>query len=162
MNTIVKLARTVRFDESDDNVFHRPAAPGEWAVSGGFEFSNWTEADLTGKARQAFANGWLGLDSFGRASLVAVAHVEPAEVDVLVRCLAEHFVDVYGAPSIEAALPAARAEIDHMQDLCEDPSPNAILVVSRELTESGIREQYRAIKASDAELDQVAVHATLE
>ena len=53
----MNLARAIHFDESDLNVFHAPARTGEWCISGGFEFSNWTEADLTGKARQAFANG---------------------------------------------------------------------------------------------------------
>ena len=48
------LARAIHFDESDRNVFHTPARTGEWCVSGGFEFSNWSEGDLTGKARQAF------------------------------------------------------------------------------------------------------------
>ena len=45
------LARAIHFDESDRNVFHVPARTGEWCVSGGFEFSNWTDGDLTGKAR---------------------------------------------------------------------------------------------------------------
>jgi hypothetical protein len=54
----MKLARTLRLDVSDDNVFENPAPSGEWAISGGFEFSNWTEAELKGKARQAFSNGW--------------------------------------------------------------------------------------------------------
>ena len=38
----MKLARTLRLDVSDDNVFDLPAPSGEWAISGGFEFSNWT------------------------------------------------------------------------------------------------------------------------
>ncbi|MEL7261619.1 MAG: DUF6505 family protein, partial [Pseudomonadota bacterium] len=51
----MKLARAIHFDESDMNVFASPARTGEWCISGGFEFSNWGEGDLTGKARQAFA-----------------------------------------------------------------------------------------------------------
>ena len=58
----MQLARAIHFDESDLNVFHCPARTGEWCLSGGFEFSNWSEGDLTGKARQAFANGWLDRD----------------------------------------------------------------------------------------------------
>ena len=54
----MKLARAIHFDESDQRVFHSPARTGEWCISGGFEFSNWGEADLVGKARQAFSNGW--------------------------------------------------------------------------------------------------------
>ena len=90
------FARAIHFDESDMNVFHSPARTGEWCLSGGFEFSNWTDADLTGKARQAFTNGWLGLETFGRVTFLAVTQIEPAEVDDLVTRLAQHFVDLYG------------------------------------------------------------------
>ncbi len=158
----MNLARTIRFDESDDNVFHRAARPGEWAISGGFEFSNWTDDDLAGKSRQAFTNGWLGLDSFGRASLVSVTRIETAEFEALVKRLAEHFVEIYGAPSVEAALPVSREELNHMQDLCDDQSSNDVLVVYRELTESGVREQFRSIRATEADLMQVAVHGSIE
>ena len=156
------LARTIHFDESDRNIFSRPADSGEWAITGGFEFSNWTEGDLTGKARQAFANGWLSVESFGRATFVAVARIEPDELDRLADRLAEHFVVLYGAPSTEAALEAARAEIAFMQELCEDQAPNTLLVVTRELTEAGVKEQFRAIEPAEAEIDLVAVHGTLE
>ena len=64
------LARAIHFDESDMNVYHSPARTGEWCISGGFEFSNWSEGDLTGKARQAFANGWFGLETSGRVTFV--------------------------------------------------------------------------------------------
>ena len=157
---MLKLARTIRFDESDGNVFSRPAEPGEWAIPGGFEFSNWTEDELAGKARQAFANGWLGLSSFGRSTFVAVARVEPAELDALRGALAEHFVTVWGAPSRHAAREAAQGEIAFMQELCEDHGPNTLLVVARELTEAGVRESFRAIVPSEADIDLVAMHAT--
>ena len=75
----MRLARTLRFDQSDENVFERAAQPDEWAGSGAFEFSNWSEDDLSGKRRQAFANGWLGLESFGRATFVATAKIEEQE-----------------------------------------------------------------------------------
>ena len=75
----MQLARAIHFDESDLNVFHCPARTGEWCLSGGFEFSNWSEGDLTGKARQAFANGWLGLETFGRVTFVAVTQIEETE-----------------------------------------------------------------------------------
>ena len=52
----MKLARAIHFDESDTRVFHSPARTGEWCISGGFEFSNWSDADLAGKAKQAFSN----------------------------------------------------------------------------------------------------------
>lgn len=158
----MKLARTIRFDESDGNVFPRAAEAGEWAVTGGFEFSNFSESDLTGKTRQAFANGWLGLDSFGRATFVAVAQIEPAERDALESALAAHFVSHYGAPDIEAARPVARDEITFMAELCEDHAPNTLLAVSRSLTDAGVSEAFKAIDPPDAELDLVAIHGSLD
>ena len=158
--TTLKLARAIQLDESDSLVFHRPAASGEWAISGGFEFSDWGEADLVGKARQAFANGWLGLDTFGRATFVAVARIEAAEYDALAQRLADHFHRIYGAPSPEAALPVAREELSQMADLCAELDENTLIAVSRELTESGVREAFRIIDTQDARLDQIAIHAT--
>lgn len=153
-----KLARTIHFDESDQQVFSRPAETGEWAVSGGFEFSNWTDADLTGKARQAFSNGWMGGDSFGRATFVAVSQIEEAELEELRQSLAKHMLEIYGAPSPEVAYVAATHEVDFMIELCEDQDPNTLLAINRELTDAGVREQYRAIKPQDADISQVAVH----
>lgn len=154
----MKLARTIRFDESDLNVFERPAETDEWAVAGAFEFSNWSDEDLNGKRRQAFANGWLGLESFGRSTFVAVARIEPAERDVLVEMLAAHFVEHWGAPDLEAARPVAAEEIGFMLELCEDHEPNTLLVVERELTSSGVKESFRAITPQAAELEAFAVH----
>ncbi|MDU9004612.1 DUF6505 family protein [Sedimentitalea todarodis] len=158
----MKLARAIHFDESDRNVFHNPARTGEWCISGGFEFSNWTEADLIGKARQAFANGWLGLETFGRVTFVAVTQVEPNEVAALTAALAQHFVDLYGAPSIAEASGVAQNEIAHMADLCEDHDANTLITVARELTEAGVREAYRTIEAQAAGIDQFAIHGSLD
>lgn len=158
----MKLGRAIHFDESDLNVFHSPARTGEWCISGGFEFSNWGEADLIGKARQAFANGWLGLETFGRVTFVAVTQVEEAEVEVLVQALAQHFVDLYGAPSAQAATGVAREEILHMVDLCDDHDPNTLITVARELTEAGVKEAYRTIQAQSAAIDQFAIHGSLD
>ncbi|KNX40125.1 hypothetical protein ROTO_33470 [Roseovarius tolerans] len=158
----MKLARAIHFDESDQRVYHSPARTGEWCISGGFEFSNWSDADLTGKSRQAFANGWLGLETFGRVTFVAVTQIEEAEVETLTRALAQHFVDIYGAPSIDAALPVARDEITQMIELCEDHAPNTLLTVLRELTEAGVRETYSMIEAREAGLEQFAIHGALD
>ncbi|WP_417207986.1 DUF6505 family protein [Antarctobacter sp.] len=158
----MKLARAIHFDESDMNVFASPARTGEWCVSGGFEFSNWTEGDLSGKARQAFANGWFGLETGGRVTFVAVTAVEPAEVETLTTLLAQHFVTYYGAPSVAAARPVAADEIAHMADLCEDHDANTLLTVARELTPSGVREAFRMIEAQAAGLDQFAIHGSLD
>ena len=158
----MNLARAIHFDESDMRVFHSPARTGEWCISGGFEFSNWSEADLAGKARQAFANGWLGVETFGRVTFVAVTLIQQRELDALAHGLARHFVDIYGAPSVDAALGVAREEMAQMADLCEDHPPNTLLTVSRELTEAGIREGFRVIEAQDAGLEQFAIHGDPE
>ncbi len=158
----MNLARAIHFDESDTQVFHSPARTGEWAISGGFEFSNWGEGDLTGKARQAFSNGWLGLETFGRVTFVAVTKIEPAEYEALLTLLSQHFVSIYGAPSLEAARPVAVDELAHMTELCDDHEPNILLTVARELTETGVAEAYRMIDPPEASLDILAVHGDLE
>lgn len=158
----MKLARAIHFDESDTHVFANPARTSEWCVSGGFEFSNWTEADLTGKARQAFANGWFGLETAGRVTFVAVTQIEQAELETLTTLLAQHFVTYYGAPSVDAALPVAQEELTQMIDLCDDHAPNTLLTVARELTDAGVRESFRVIQPQDAGLDQFAVHGSLD
>ena len=140
----MKLARTLRLDISDENVYETPAPSGEWAISGGFEFSNWTEADLKGKARQAFANGWYSIESAGRASFVGVCNITQAELEQLQQTLAQTFVEVYGAPDIDAAYPVACEEIDQMRNMCEDFEENTLLMVSRTLTELGVEETYRS------------------
>ncbi len=156
----MKLARTIRFDESDGNIFTRAAEPHEWAISGAFEFSNWTADDLVAKKRQAFVNGWLGLESFGRSTFVAVAAIEPAEYEDLIQRLAAHFMIAYGAPDLAAARPAAEEELLFMRGLCEDHDANDLLIVERELVDAGVKESFRRIATSEASLDLVAMHVT--
>ncbi|MDW3181994.1 DUF6505 family protein [Roseobacter sp.] len=158
----MKLARAIHFDDSDTRVFHSPARTGEWCISGGFEFSNWSEADLTGKAKQAFTNGWMGVETFGRASFVAVTQIEENERDAIATALAQHFVDIYGAPSVEAAMGVAMEEISQMVALCEDQAFNTLLTVTRELTEAGVKESYRMIEPQDAGIEQFAIHGSLD
>ena len=158
----MKLARAIHFDESDMNVFASPARTGEWCISGGFEFSDWGEGDLTGKARQAFANGWLGLETGGRVTFVAVTQLEKPELETLTALLAQHFVTYYGAPSIDAATPVAAEELSQMIELCEDHDPNTKQNVARELPEAGVRETYRTLQPQDAGLDQFAIHGDIE
>ncbi|UWR16024.1 DUF6505 family protein [Sulfitobacter sp. M368] len=158
----MQLARAIHFDESDTRVYANAARTGEWCISGGFEFSDWSEADLSGKARQAFANGWFGLETSGRVTFVAVTQVEAAEVDTLTDLLAQHFVTYYGAPDVAAARPVAAEEIRQMLDLCDGHDANTLLTVARELTPSGVREAYRVIEPQGAGLEQFAVHGDLE
>ena len=158
----MQLARAIHFDESDLNVFHSPARTGEWCLSGGFEFSNWSESDLNGKARQAFSNGWLGLETFGRVTFVAVTQIESAEYYDLVEALAQHFVTLYGAPDLDTARPVAREELAQMTTLCADHAANTLLTVSRDLSDTGVSEVYRTIEAQAAGIDQFAIHGSLD
>ncbi|MBM1633571.1 hypothetical protein JQV27_14825 [Sulfitobacter mediterraneus] len=158
----MQLARAIHFDESDTRVYANAARTGEWCISGGFEFSDWSEADLSGKARQAFANGWFGLETSGRVTFVAVTQVEAAEIETLTDLLAQHFVTYYGAPDAAAAHPVAAEEIRQMLDLCDGHDANTLLTVARELTPSGVREAYRVIEPQGAGLEQFAVHGDLE
>ncbi len=156
------LARAIHFDESDMNVFSNPARTSEWCVSGGFEFSNWSQGDLVGKQRQAFANGWMGLETGGRVTFVAVTQIEPHELTQLVELLAQHFLTYYGAPDLASARPVAEEELSQMMELCEEHAANTLLTVARELTIAGVKESYRVIEAQSAGLEQFAIHAAPE
>ena len=156
----MNLARAIHFDDSDTRVFHSPARTGEWCISGGFEFSNWSQGDLVGKARQAFTNGWMGVETFGRTSFVAVTPITTAELEALADALADHFVAIYGAPDRATARPTALEELHQMADLCAEHDTNTLLTVTRELTDSGVRESFRAIPPQDAGLEQFAIHVT--
>ena len=76
--------------------------------------------------------------------------IETEEFAALAELLARHFVDVYGARSVEEARPVAEEELGQMAELCADHAPNTVLTVIRELTPSGVREQFRFIEGNDA------------
>ena len=63
---------------------------------------------------------------------------------------------------LEAAQSVALEEFNQMADLCEDHAPNTLLTVARELTASGVKETYRVIEPQDADLNQFAVHGSLD
>src|SRR3546814_9583478 len=75
----MRLPRTLRLDQSDLRVFEHACEPGEWAIPGGFVFATADPATLEGKAQLAFRSGWLGLASFGHATLVEVAEIAEPE-----------------------------------------------------------------------------------
>ena len=154
----MKLARVIRLDDSDLEVFEAAAEPGEWAIPGTFAFSNWTEGDLTGRAKQAFAHGWLGLTSFARASVVAITTITEAERDELTELLAFHFTEAWGAPDMDAARPVATEEIAQMIALCEDHPDNTLIVVERSLSDAGVNDKFRLIPPQGASLEAFAVH----
>jgi hypothetical protein len=142
----VRFLRTIRFDETDGRVFERAAAPGEWAVPGGFEFNQRRADDLSGKLRQAFANGFLGLSSFGRSTFATVGEVTAEGRADIETMLARHFIDVYGAPDEHQARAAARDEMAFVDDLCASAALNTVLTLRRRFADNGeLREEFRVI-----------------
>jgi Family of unknown function (DUF6505) len=157
---MMRLPRTIRFDASDEQVFERAAAADEWAVSGGFAFAEADPASLCGKRGQAFRSGFLGTASFGWSTLVAVATISEAEYQGVIEALARHLVACYGAPSLAAAAPAARAEVEFAASLCRHKL-NTLIAVERELGPDGIVERFRTI-APRARPDHARIWAIVE
>ena len=150
--TTIRLLRTFRFDATDERVFEAAAAPGEWAVPGGFAFAGADLAALAGKRRQAFRSGFLGLASFGWSTFTVVAEADLALREELARALAAHLVDRHGAPDLAAALPAAREEVAFAESVAER-QPGTVLLVEREPTAEGdVRERFRAVARPDGSL----------
>ncbi len=145
----MKCPRVIRLDSSDRQVFAQAAEPGEWAVTGSFAFLDQDPARLEPKERLAFASGWFGTASGGRATLVEVAEITEAQFFQVVERLARHFVEHYGAPSLADALPTARAEADDAVALA-DHKLHSLLALERELGDQGLVERIRVIRPERA------------
>jgi hypothetical protein len=152
---MIKFLRTIRFDDSDDRVFDVGAAAGEWAVSGAFAFAHLAEPDIKGKVKQAFANGFLGLTSFGRATFATVGEATDDDRENIEGDLARHFIDAYGAPDLSTALPTARDEVAFIEELCRDLPLNTVFTVRRVLVDGAVKEEFRRIEPPRGE----AAHA---
>jgi uncharacterized protein DUF6505 len=137
---------TIRLDASDSHVFAVAAEPGEWAVTGGFVFADREPAALSGKERQAFAQGFLGTASFGWSSLVSVAEIGFADYEGVIEALAQHLLAGYGAPDIAAARAAAREEAEFAASLCTHRI-NTLIAVERSFGPQGIVERFRTVAA---------------
>ncbi|MGC6453692.1 MAG: DUF6505 family protein [Candidatus Puniceispirillaceae bacterium] len=150
----MKLARTIRFDPSDLNVFPAAAEEGEWALVGTFCFADVTPDALTGKLRQAFSNGFLGTASFGFSTLVSVVSAKEDDVERLTEEVAASFVQRLGAPDIEVARAAAIEEIGFMAELCAQHKTGTLLTIRRELGDDGITESFRSLSKPDSCAEQ--------
>jgi len=142
----MRFPRTIRLDASDERVFPVAAAPGEWAVSGGFVFADHDPQRLAGKERQAFASGFLGTQSFGWSSLVSVAEIEFVAYEEVIEALARHLLAAFGAPDIAAARLAAREEAEFAASLCQHRI-NTLIAVERSFGPQGIVERFRTLEA---------------
>jgi hypothetical protein len=139
------LPRTLRLDASDAVVFTSAAEAGEWAVPGGFAF--WDEAPeaMSGKRRQEFRSGFLGLGSFGWSTLVEVAPCDAAAREAALATLAAHLRAAYGAPDEAAARAAAEEEIAFAEQLCAGHEAGTVLALARSLEGGEQRERFRTL-----------------
>ncbi|MCX7373646.1 MAG: DUF6505 family protein [Alphaproteobacteria bacterium] len=142
---MTKLPRTLRLDASDGVVFPRAAEAGEWAIPGGFVFWDDTDDTLTGKRRQAFRAGFLGLGSFGWSTLVEVAEASFADRRDALDALAAHILAEHGAPDMDAARAAAEEEVAFAESLCAEHAPGIALALERRVEDGDIRERFRTL-----------------
>jgi hypothetical protein len=146
----MRFLRAIRFDESDTRVFERAASPGEWSIPGTFVFADASPESLSGKTRQAFAYGFLGIGSFGWSTFVEVDTITAPAYEAAIDTLAGYLLAHFGAPGREAALGAARAEAEYAAGLSEHER-RTLLAVERSFAEDGINERFKVIQGtSDA------------
>ncbi|HEY6995109.1 MAG TPA: DUF6505 family protein [Xanthobacteraceae bacterium] len=145
----MKLLRTIRLDPSDTFVFERAAAPGEWAVSGAFMFSNADPDALAGKPRAAFRGGFLGVPSLGWSTLVQIVEATAADRAALVAMLASELAARLGAPDLAAARAAAEEEVAFAASLCDHPR-DTLIAVRRTFEDGAIREAFRTLRPRGA------------
>jgi hypothetical protein len=144
----MKFPRALRFDVSDANAFPLAAESGEWAVTGTFAFADADLAAFTNKEQLAFKNGWLGTESFGRVTFVEAVIITEEQFDEVVRRLASHLQDHYGAPDRESAIRAAQDEAKYTAELCDHPA-GTLLAIEREIGDEGVTERIRVIPKQD-------------
>lgn len=146
----MRFLRTIRLDQSDSRVFEAAANPGEWAVPGSFAFLDVDRATLSGKQLQAFRQGFLGVETTGWSTLVEIAEISDGEYRRVIEILATMFVNRYGAPDIDTALPAAREEAQYASSLCEHDL-HTLLALEREFGDGGIIENLKVIEPNAAD-----------
>jgi hypothetical protein len=141
----MKLLRTIALDPSDTFVFDPPAEPGEWAVSGAFRFWGDDPEALQGKARSAFRNGFLGVQSWGWSTLAQIVEASEADRRALVDLLARQLIDKLGAPDAAAATRAAEEEVAFVETLCNHPL-DTLIAVHRTAAGGEVREAFRTLQ----------------
>jgi len=145
-----KLLKTIRFDDSDTNVFHCVARQQEWAISCAFQLVDHQWEELDGKTRQAFHNGLLGIGSFGYSTFGCVSNIASSKLSEVEMVLAKYIFENYGAPDLTHALAAAKEEIFYVTELCKDVPENTIFTVKREFTMEGrIKEAFHKVDMQD-------------
>lgn len=146
----VKLLRTIRLDPSDSFVYERAAEPAEWAVPGGFMFWGHDLGALTGRPKQAFRAGFLGLGSFGWSTLAVVVEASGAEREAAVEALAEFLHRERGAPSLDLARAAAHEEIAFAEELAQHPVQTLVALHRTVNAQGDVSEQFRTFAQAQA------------
>jgi hypothetical protein len=139
------LLRTIALDPSDTFVFDPAAEPGEWAVSGAFRFWGDDPAALEGKARSAFRNGFLGVQSWGWSTLVQIVEARDADRRAVIDQLSRQLVDKLGAPDLATASKAAEEEVAFVESICNHP-PDTLIAVHRTAEDGEVREAFRTLR----------------
>lgn len=141
----MKLLRAIRLDPSDTFIFEKAAEPGDIAVPGSFAFWNEAADTLTGKRKMAFRTGFLSVANGGFSTLVQVCEGTAEDMEKAVADLAALLVRDFGAPSVAAALPAAREEMSASEALAQH-APDTLIALHRTVNETGdIAEQFRTL-----------------
>lgn len=149
MASALRLLRAIRLDASDERVFPAAAGEGEWLVTGTPLWAGVDPETLDPKGRLAFAQGFLGIASFGFASLAAGGPIDPAELEELRLSLADRLIERVGAPDRSAALSAASELLEDALTLARDLAPGALLAIERRRDpQTGeLRERIRRLEA---------------
>jgi Family of unknown function (DUF6505) len=144
----MRLPRTLLV-EGDQQAFSSVAAPGEWAISGAFIFSDREPGMLIGRDLAAFRTGFLGTIGFGWASRVEVAEIDEAAYGGVIDAIARHLLEHFDAPDLAAARAFADEEAKFAQSLCDRPTGTQ-LAVERSFGPQGIAERFRVVTPPSA------------
>ena len=58
---------------------------------------------------------FLGLDTFGRSTLVSIVSIDESKKSLILDKLANYFIEKYGAPNLHEAKKVAKEEINFMR-----------------------------------------------
>ena len=149
-----KLPKVVRLDDSDTQVYELAANPGEVAVPGGFEFLEDSIDRMHGKRLQGFLTGFLGIESFGRSTLVAITSIDPEEYQNAINQLSVNILSLFNTLDRSSALKAAIDEIHYAESLCEYDE-GTLLALEREFVDQDIKERFKKfIPTTSADWEQ--------
>lgn len=141
----MKLLKTIRLDPSDTLIFPL-AAETEWAVIGTFAFWDKPVENMTGKERQAFRAGFMGVDTGGFSTLVSVEEGDKQEA---LNALTQLIFKQFGAPTLEDAREAAAHELEAAIALADHPE-GTLIAMHRTFEGGAYREIFRTLTRKQA------------